>query len=111
MTRVPGALTVLPSGVFAAMLRLSFPPSMATPTAIIKSAIDFAASKRAAPSLGSFAAHIQFALHFASLRELILTPTMLVIASATAKRAIAEGFSNPFTGCSPIDEAMPTLSK
>jgi hypothetical protein len=68
MMYIPGAFTTSPS-TLAAMLSESFPPSTAIPNSDITLHIAVQASYKAAPSPGSFAAHIQFPLHFTSCNK------------------------------------------
>ena len=94
-----------------AMLRLSLPPSTATPSAVMAAAMASAASRRAAPSPGSLGAHIQLAEHLTWSRSSMRAQTRLVRASPTARRAPAAGSTSIFTGCSPMAVAMPENPK
>mmetsp|Transcript_3757 Transcript_3757/g.10761 ORF Transcript_3757/g.10761 Transcript_3757/m.10761 type:complete len:262 (+) Transcript_3757:1611-2396(+) len=108
-TRLPGALTTSPPAE-AAMDRLSFPPSHAMPREIIESLRATAASYIAAPSPSILAAYIQFTDDLMSSIDVRGAHMMLVTASATASRAMADGFNMPFRGCSPMEHAPPVTS-
>jgi len=115
------------------VLRVTLPPSTATPIAFMNVDIASQASYIAAPSDGSFAAHIQFAEHFTCTVETCTSlwwshvlrrtgtycctsssgptaaKTRFVTASATVRRAIADGESMPLIGCSPTAVAPPVM--
>mmetsp|Transcript_2638 Transcript_2638/g.2955 ORF Transcript_2638/g.2955 Transcript_2638/m.2955 type:complete len:258 (-) Transcript_2638:2315-3088(-) len=110
MTREPGPFTASPSAC-AAIERLSFPPSIAIPRLTIASRIEIAARYSSAPSPSIFAAHIQFPEALISSIEVIFAQTMLVRASATAKRPMASQLTKPLIGCSPIEKAVPVVAR
>ncbi|WVZ19585.1 hypothetical protein V8G54_006907 [Vigna mungo] len=109
MTRFPGALTTSFSA-WAAIERLSFPPSIAMPSSIIASDKATAASYMSVPSPSSLAAYIQLPLALTSEREVTCAHTRFVNASPTANRAIALGSNRPLIGCSPMAQAPPVKS-
>mmetsp|Transcript_4465 Transcript_4465/g.7985 ORF Transcript_4465/g.7985 Transcript_4465/m.7985 type:complete len:292 (+) Transcript_4465:1491-2366(+) len=108
-TRFPGAITVSPPAA-AAMDKESFPPSHATPKAIMASFNEMAASYMLAPSSFILAAYIQFTDALTSGSEVARAKTKLVKASPSANRAMAAGSIKPLMGCSPIAVARPVKS-
>mmetsp|Transcript_7899 Transcript_7899/g.19753 ORF Transcript_7899/g.19753 Transcript_7899/m.19753 type:complete len:276 (-) Transcript_7899:1891-2718(-) len=102
-------MTVSPPAA-AAIDSESLPPSQATPSSIMASLSDVAASYMAAPSLFILAAYIQLTEALTSGRLVALAHTRLVSDSPSDRRAMAEGSIRPLRGCSPIEVARPVMS-
>mmetsp|Transcript_27831 Transcript_27831/g.40936 ORF Transcript_27831/g.40936 Transcript_27831/m.40936 type:complete len:222 (+) Transcript_27831:1755-2420(+) len=85
----------------------SLPPSMPMPNSHMISLSASAVSYMAAPSPGSFEAHIQLPSALMSPRDVHLAHTMFVTASPTDIRALAAPDSRPLMGCSPMAVTPP----
>mmetsp|Transcript_1378 Transcript_1378/g.2985 ORF Transcript_1378/g.2985 Transcript_1378/m.2985 type:complete len:224 (-) Transcript_1378:1856-2527(-) len=102
----PGDLTSSPLAL-ADIESESLPPSMPTPSSCMISRSASAVSYMAAPSPGSFEAHIQLPSVLMSSSAETLAHTMLVMASPTDMRALAAPESRPLIGCSPMAVTPP----
>ena len=91
--------------------KLSFPPSIDTPSSIKNSDNFETASYNKYLSLHPLKGHIQLPEHLISSNPDTLAQTKLVSISPTVILTIASILVNPFNGCSPIALAIPVVLK